>query len=163
MALEDNAILIQLIIVYIVLKIYKIPKNEIIKIESYKNHSGSNSDTISKDTKLDRKEVDKFLDELKKKDELILKKEEKQNLQNREISLIKQRVGDLRNDLLVMRNNEKAQIESLVKDNMDSEEDFGDIGSATNNMEGNNMEGNNKSNKKDKKTGKSYNLNFNLD
>ena len=158
------------VIVYIVLKIYDPLKNDNINninndnIEEYSNHITSGG--IQTETNLNQNEVDKFLEELKKKDELFLKQEEKQNLQNREISLIKQKVDDFRNDLLVLRTNEKETLENNIsRDDLEDEEEENENNNMSNNMSNLNNNSSINSNNVPKKSnisGKSYNLNFNI-
>ena len=160
------------VISFIVLKVYKPP------IENYTDHTLEERHTEIREKAqaggLKEEEIDTFLKNLERQDELFIEKEQKQNLQNKEISLLKQKVSDFRNDLVVLRNNDKQMMDTLSRSDIEEEQEetvddnsnYSSFNSNTNNTSSvNNImspmskKGPNKSNI----SGKSYNLNFNLD
>ena len=157
------------VISFIVLKVYKPP------IENYTDHTLEERHSEIREKAqaggLKEEEIDTFLKKLERQDELFIEQEQKQNLQNKDISLLKQKVSDFRNDLVVLRNNDKQMVDTLSRSDIEEEEEetvdddsnYSYFNSNTNNT--NNIsdtmskKGPNKSNI----SGKSYNLNFNLE
>lgn len=160
------------VISFIVLKLYKPP------IENYTDHTLEERHTEIREKAqaggLKEEEIDTFLKNLERQDELFIEKEQKQNLQNKEISLLKQKVSDFRNDLVVLRNNDKQMMDTLSRSDIEEEQEetvddnsnYSSFNSNTNNTSSmNNIMSpmSKKSPDKSNISGKSYNLNFNLD
>ena len=151
------------IIVYIVTSIYKPPIENYVSSNSETSNSetsnsgASISNSATNSEGLSKTDINKFIEKLKLKDNLFLEQEKKQNVQNREISLIKQKISDFRNDLLVLRNNEKKQIETITRDDLQDDEMEKEDNNYSNNVSSTGMS------QKSNISGKSYNLNFNLD
>ena len=146
------------IIVYIVTSIYKPPIENYVSSNSETSNSGASiSNSATNSEGLSKTDINKFIEKLKLKDNLFLEQEKKQNVQNREISLIKQKISDFRNDLLVLRNNEKKQIETITRDDLQDDEMEKEDNNYSNNVSSTGMS------QKSNISGKSYNLNFNLD
>ena len=146
------------IIVYIVTSIYKPPIENYVSSNSGESNSGESRNNSATDSDgLSKTDINKFIEKLKLKDNLFLEQEKKQNVQNREISLIKQKISDFRNDLLVLRNNEKKQIETITRGDLQDDEMEKEDNNYSNNVSSTGVPG------KSNISGKSYNLNFNLD
>ena len=157
------------VISFIVLKVYKPP------IENYTDHTlEERHEEIREKAQaggLKEEEINTFLKNLERQDELFIEQEQKQNLQNKEISLLKQKVSDFRNDLVVLRNNDKQMMDTLSRSDIEEEQEetvddnsnYSSFNSNTSSV--NNIMSPMSKNDPDKSniSGKSYNLNFNLD
>ena len=156
-----------ILIVFVVLCIYNMNNNENVNIENYMNNSDEELENKLKQGGMKTDEISKFLENLKTQDKLFLEQQKKQHLQNREIKLLKQKVDDFRNDLITLKENDKEMVETLKRDDLEEQEEESDMDTSNYssfskmNRKINDQEMN--SNKKSNISGKSYNLNFNLD
>lgn len=98
-----------------------------------------------------------LLSRLARDKEIFLKQEREQAVQNRKISELKIKIDDYRNDIVILKNNDKDDLRNIYKrmgyDDSVSEalmSNGGDLNSALRNAQNGNG-------------GKNYNLNFNLD